>query len=89
MPRTAKPALLGLYSVVTLLARRLWLERGMPVRTARWYLKKQATFSDTIALIRRWLRRNGTFPISEKPPDVVEIPRELLERLTDTFSYAA
>lgn len=83
------PALLGLYSVVTLLARQLWLQRAMPVRTACWYPKKQATFSDTIALVRRWLWSNGTFSISEKPPDMVQIPRELLERLTDTLSYAA
>ena len=83
------PALLGLYSVVTLLARQLLMERAMPVRTARWYRKKQATFSDTIALVRRWLWSGGTFPMSEKPPDMIKIPRALFERLTDTLSYAA
>jgi hypothetical protein len=83
------PALLGLYSVVTLLARQLLMERAMPVRTARWYRKEQPTFSDTIALVRRWLWCNGTFSMSGKPADVVKLPRALFERLTDTLSYAA
>lgn len=83
------PALLGLYSVVTLLARQLLMARAMPARTARWYRKEQATFSDTIALVRRWLWMGGYFSMSEKPPDVIKLPRELFERLTDTLSYAA
>jgi hypothetical protein len=65
------------------------MARAMPARTARWYRKEQATFSDTIALVRRWLWMGGYFSMSEKPPDVIKLPRELFERLTDTLSYAA
>jgi hypothetical protein len=82
------PALLGLYSIVALLAKQILQQRTMPVRTARWYGKDQATYSDTIALVRRWLWSEGAFSMSEKPSDTVEIPRELFERLTDTLCYA-
>ena len=84
-----KPALLGLYSVVTLLAKQILSDGVMPVRTASWYRKQQATFSDTLALVRRWLWSNSRFIMSEKPPDMMKLPRELFERLTDTLSYAA
>jgi hypothetical protein len=83
------PALLGLYAIVTLLARQLTTGQAMPVRTASWYAKDQPTFSDTIALVRRWLWSESRFCISDKTPDRVEIPRELFERFTDTLSYAA
>lgn len=83
------PVLLSLYSVVTLLARQVLQERSMPLRSARWYRKDQASFSDTIALVRRWLWRAEPFCISGKTPEMIEIPRELFERLTDTLSYAA
>ncbi len=83
------PALLGLYSVVTLLAKQILSDGVMPVRTASWYRKQQATSSDTLALVRRWLWSNSRFIMSEKPSDMVKLPRELFERLTDTLSYAA
>lgn len=83
------PVLLGLYSLVALMARQVLAQNEMPIRTACWYRKEQATFSDTIALVRRCLWAAGGFSISGKAPDMVEIPRGLFERLTDTLSYAA
>ena len=49
------PALLGLFSVVTLLAHRLCADQPHPVRTAAWYVKKEATFADTLALCEFFL----------------------------------
>jgi hypothetical protein len=49
------PALFGLYSVVTLLAAQMIDGYQLPVRVAAWYTKQQATFSDTIALVRQRL----------------------------------
>lgn len=83
------PLLLGMYSLVALMGRKMVENGSMPVRTARWYHKKQPTFSDTIALVRRSLWSKNGFALSGKRPDIVEIPRELFERLTDTLSYAA
>jgi hypothetical protein len=49
------PCLLGLYSIVTLLAQHLLSTGQVYLRGASWYPKPQATFSDTIASVRRWL----------------------------------
>jgi hypothetical protein len=83
------PALLGLYSLVTLLAHRLLPAGRLPVRTAAWYPKEHATFSDTLAWVRRWLWSYDHFSTSGDSPDTVKIPRALFERLTDTLCYAA
>jgi hypothetical protein len=45
------PALLALYSIVTLMAAHLVGTNTMPVRTAAWYDKAHATFSDPIAAV--------------------------------------
>ena len=82
------PAILGLYSVVTLLASQLLASQTVSVRQAAWYRKDCATFSDTIALVRRWLWHADHLSICEKPPDMMEIPTALFLRLTDTLSYA-
>lgn len=83
------PVILGLYSVVTLLASQLLTSQAITVRQAAWYRKDCATFSDTIALVRRWLWHADYLTLSEKPPDMIEIPTDLFLRLTDTLSYAA
>ena len=83
------PLLLGLYSMVTLMAKQMLAQGAVPVRTAHWYRKQLPTFSDTIAIVRRNLWSEQSFTMSGKRPDMIEIPRELFERLTDTLSYAA
>src|SRR3954454_3490367 len=47
------PCLFGLYSVVTLLGRALKEGTGLPIRTAAWYRKAEATFADVLAAVRR------------------------------------
>ena len=83
------PVILGLYAVVTLLASQLLTSQAITVRQAAWYRKDCATFSDTIALVRRWLWHADYLTLSPKPPDMIEIPTDLFLRLTDTLSYAA
>jgi len=83
------PALFGLYSVVTLLAGQLLEATQMPVRIAAWYTKRQATFSDTIALVRQRLWSDSSFSMSEQGAEMLKVPRVWLERLTDTLCYAA
>ena len=46
------PCLLGLYSIVALLAHGLYLAGGLSVRRLAWYAKQQATFSDALAAVR-------------------------------------
>jgi DDE superfamily endonuclease len=83
------PALLGLFSLVTLLAGQLAQEHTLPVRQAVWYRKPLPTFADAIAIVRRHLWPSTHFYMSPAKGDMVEIPRALLNRLTETLCYAA
>ena len=83
------PCLLGLYSIVTLLAQPLFATGQLSVRATAWYPKPQATFSDTIASVRRWLWSHEHFSTSLYEPDVIKIPRLLLDRFIDSLCYAA
>jgi DDE superfamily endonuclease len=83
------PVLLGLFSLVTLMADRLCIRQTIPVRLTAWYTKELPTFADAIALVRRCLWSSYHFSTSGQSSDVVKIPRALLERLTDTVCYAA
>ncbi len=83
------PAVFALYSVVTLLAAHLLETDNLPVRRAAWYAKESATFSDTIAYVRRYLWSHQHFQMSQTPCEMIKVPRSLVERLTDTLCYAA
>ena len=82
------PALLGLFSLITLVAHHLQRSRKFSIRRAAWYAKPLPTFVDAIALVRQYLW-SCTFSMSDSPTEMVKIPRALLERLTDTLGYAA
>lgn len=82
------PALLGLFSFITLLAHALLNSQSPPVRSAAWYSKSLPTFSDAIAWVRSFLWQE-TFLMSPADPDIIQVPRSLLSRLTDTLCYAA
>lgn len=82
------PALLGLFSLVTLVAHHLQISQKFSLRQAAWYTKSLPTFVDAVALVRQYLWP-CTFPMSAEPTEMVKIPRALLERLTDTLGYAA
>lgn len=85
----SQPAILALYSVVALLAKPLFEQGIVCIRAAAWYDKQWATFSDALALVRRYLWRAQTLAMLEKSSDTIEIPRALFQRLADTLSYAA
>ena len=83
------PVLLAIYSLVTLMANQVIPDKQIFIRTAAWYAKDRATFSDTMALVRRCLWSHLHFSMSDSQSDMVKIPRELLARLTDLLCYAA
>ena len=88
MARTT-PALLSLYSIMTLNAPLL-IEKGMTsVRSTAWYRKTRPTFSDAIALVRRQLLEHLHFTTSQQETDMIKIPRALFERFIDAVCYAA
>jgi hypothetical protein len=58
------PALLGLFSVVTLLANLHARKQKFPVQQTAWYQKKLPTFSDALALVKETLFMQYYFPTS-------------------------
>ena len=87
--RRTTPALLGLFSFVTLFAhQRMALGSGF-VRRVAWYEKPRPTFSDALALARRDLWAQATFCGSSRETETVKVPRALVEQLTDAICYAA
>jgi hypothetical protein len=89
--RTA-PAMLALFSVVTLLAHQHMTENSAAdtVRQTAWYRKSYPTFSDALALVRKELwAQEMSFCGSAQETDTVKVPREFVERLTDAVCYAA
>ena len=83
------PCLLALYSIVTLAAQHLLSTGQTYRRCAAWYPKPQATFSDTIACVRRELWSHAYFSTSHSEADMVKIPRPLVDRFIDSLCYAA
>jgi DDE superfamily endonuclease len=83
------PALLGLFSLVTLFAHSLLDGQPFPVRQAAWYAKGLPTFSDTLALVRQHLWPSSFFCRSSSQADMVHIPCALFNRLVDTLAFTA
>ncbi len=82
------PALLGLFSLIALLANALLTRHDLAIRTAAWYPKSLPTFSDALALVRRTLWAYLTFQLSQEASDMVKVPRVLLDRFNDLLAYA-
>jgi hypothetical protein len=87
--RRTTPALLGLFSLVTLFAHQRMVQSIGAVRRAAWYRKPYPTFSDALALVRKELWAQETFRDSSWEPDTVKVPRAFVEQLTETLCYAA
>ncbi len=83
------PALLGLFSLVTLLADQHLSRFRVTVPLPTWSRKDHFTFADALALVRRELWADQTFRLSTESTDTVKVPRVLIEHLTDTLCYAA
>jgi len=84
------PAVLALFSIVTLLAHHHYGEKQkLFVRQAAWYVKRLPTFADALATVRRQLWREVGFRTSRSKTDSVKVDRALLERLMDALCYAA
>ena len=89
--RRTTPALFGLFSLITLWASNLADADNGRLRShaTAWYQKKQPTFSDAIAAVRRVLWAPPDFSMSRLLTDTVLMPVPLLERLVTTLSLAA
>jgi hypothetical protein len=84
------PCLLGLCSLVTLLAHALH-GSALPTRQSAWYAKGAVTFADALAAVRRhlWTSRVGNTPAPPHAPQMVDSPASLLTSLVEAACYAA
>jgi hypothetical protein len=89
--RRTAPALLGLFSLVTLFAHQHMAKGADGVRQTAWYRKTHPNFSDALAQVRRrlWEQERATFRESPPETDMVKVPRAFVGRLTDAVCYAA
>jgi DDE superfamily endonuclease len=81
------PMLFGLYSLVVLFGRALHPEGGIPLAQAAWYHKHTATFHDLLAAVRRHFWGDFSFSTSPADPDVILVPRLILDRFARAVCY--
>lgn len=81
------PALLNLFSLVTLLANTHAHNGNIPIRQAAWYRKPLPTFSDALALVRLEVWQHRYFQLSHKRYDLRKIRPEVLNYLCNAAFY--
>ena len=75
------PALLSLFSLVTLWATQLNAERSLTPECVRWHVKPTPTFSDALAWVRHELWISQAFEFSRDHRNISKVSTDLLERL--------
>ena len=83
------PCLLGLFSIVTLLAARLGPQACLAVATAAWYRKTRPTFADTLAAVRRHMWADHGFLTSHHAAETTKPPPGLRKGITYALCHAA
>lgn len=82
------PALFGIFSIIVLMALELSKSKVIPIMNCAWYKKKNATYSDIIAFVRRhiWCFRNYTK--SDQNGDLNNFDDDFFETILDVLCYA-
>jgi hypothetical protein len=83
------PILLGLFSLITVLANSLASEGQLPVSSSSWYRKSLPTFADAISLVRQQYWCLANFMTSSPTTKVVKIPMPIFNRLSIALCWAA
>ena len=83
------PVLLGLFSLVILLALQLSQSDPMPVPTTAWYRKLEPTVADCLALVRQQLWRARYVVKSTPEAECMQFPQEILDLLSHGVPLAA
>lgn len=82
------PCLFGMFSLIVMMAQQLSKSGKLKIRSAIWYHKEAATFSDAIGCVRQQLWEFEGFQTSEKEVEMIKIPRSFMETLTETLCFA-
>jgi hypothetical protein len=83
------PCLLGLFSVVTLLATRLSRHANLQVLATAWYRKQRPTFADTLAAVRQQVWREQGFLTSRHASKPAKLRPALRDGIVHALCYAA
>lgn len=83
------PCLMGLFSLVAMIAQELERTGKLKMRQAVWYQKEVATFSDAIGCVRQQIWEWQSFQTSGAEVEIIKIPRSYLECLTDTLCFVS
>ena len=83
------PCLLGLFSVVTLLATCLSRHANLQASTAAWYRKQRPTFADTLAAVRQQVWREQGFLTSRHTSKPTKLRPALRDGIVHALCYAA
>ena len=83
------PCLLGLFSIVTLLASRLDSRTRTQVSASAWYHKQRPTFADSLAAVRREIWSEQGFVVSRQSVDAAKLPPALREGIAYALCHAA
>jgi hypothetical protein len=81
------PALLGLFSLITLLAHQAAQRGQLPIQQTAWYAKPLPTFSDALALVRDRFWRHLYFYPSLPQADTLKIPLSMWLPVTDPACF--
>jgi len=85
----ATTVLLGLFSLVTVLAWRFCPSGHLPVAVSAWHLKPEATFADCLAVVRQRIWRTHYLVNSAPQADCVQLPWAVFDFLLTDLPLAA
>jgi len=85
----AERVLMGMFSLVALIADELSKTGRLKVRQTVWYQKQMATFSDAIGCVRQQIWEWQSLQTSNADDEMIKIPRQYLECLTDTLCFVS
>jgi hypothetical protein len=87
--RRSTPALLGLFSLVTLLAHQRVRRGRLPLRQVAWYVKSHPTFSDALAVVRQHIWHQSCFQRSQITTNPAKLSAVLQNRLIPALCYTS
>ena len=83
------PAILAMFSIISLVAFRLVATIEIPLRSTAWYSKEEASFSDVLAFVRRSIWAEKYLVRSAIQGDQVLFSRQEWESLLDQLAAVA
>ncbi|MBF0477355.1 MAG: transposase, partial [Deltaproteobacteria bacterium] len=82
------PSLFATFSLVVVMALKIMKDATMPILTAAWYQKTEATFSDVIALVRRHIWCSRYLVNSSRRHDSSQLRDEFLQSILDQVCHS-